>query len=470
MKVLRASVFLSLVALSAASAWGQLGLYGSPEPLQLLPVPSAPTAYAGQAVSYGMSTSPPTPGPVISPLDQPLPQPLPPRSPMSPALPYGGAQLTSQPGTPVPGPSMVNDASVQPADAGTAGCAGCIGTDGPQAGYISSRMGCGECGERCCPWYASVSALVMSRDRANNLWTTFNSADETQQISTSHDYGWRWGGELTLGRRFCCNCVPWSLEATFWALDTFEVATAPAETVPLYSTPLDMSRLTIPGHVGLSAEDWFGDSPQHRVWRASEFEDVEVNLVRNQFLGCQCQPWNVDWSLGVRYFRFRDHLVFGAEHGPGADAGQWIYLDDEVSNNLIGLQMGFNAEYRFASRWRFFVTPKFGVYDNCMNIDYTVHTSDGTVATQTSYPDRQYPVQASHSGFSFLTQVDVGLGWQITPCWEAKAGYRVLAATGMALSENQVPQYGNDTPVIADIDRNGNLILHGAFFGLTYCF
>jgi hypothetical protein len=49
-------------------------------------------------------------------------------------------------------------------------------------------------------------------------------------------------------------------------------------------------------------------------------------------------------------------------------------------------------------------------------------------------------------------------------------GYRVLAATGIGLADNQIPPYLNDIPTIQDIDRNGSLILHGAFAGLTYRF
>ena len=71
---------------------------------------------------------------------------------------------------------------------------------------------------------------------------------------------------------------------------------------------------------------------------------------------------------------------------------------------------------------------------------------------------------------SVLSQIDVGLDWQITQCLSARLGYRVVAATGIGLADNQIPPYLNDIPAIQDIDRNGNLLLHGAFAGVTYCF
>ena len=42
-------------------------------------------------------------------------------------------------------------------------------------------------------------------------------------------------------------------------------------------------------------------------------------------------------------------------------------------------------------------------------------------------------------GFAFLTQVDLGLDWQITQHISTQFGYRVVAATGMGLSDSQIP-------------------------------
>lgn len=477
MKVLRALVFLSLVALMAAGASAQMGLYGAPE---LLPPPSAqPVAseYSAHTVSYGT----PAPGPYSGEPQRILYQSagesqLLPRMPgmsggTSSQAQVGGMATATPPGIPTPGASAIEPA----VPAGGAGGIGCDG--GAGCGSPCGTCGLGSCGT-CCPWYGSVSALVMTRDRANKLWTTYEADNAPNQIATFRDYDWQWGGQVTLGRHFCCGCDPWSIEATYWGLTDFDNCTSPAQVVPYYSTPFQVGDLDIANHPGSpTANFWFDNSPQHLVWRDSEFHNVELNLVRNQLLGCECGPWNVDWLVGIRYFRFRDHLVFGAQHGPwdmdgntSPFEGDWIYLNDEIANNLIGMQMGLNAEYRIGCRCKLFVTPKFGVYDNYMTLDYDIHTQDGTHATQTAYPDRQYPIHATHNGFSFLTEVDVGAKWQFSPHWEAMAGYRVVAVTGAGLAENQVPHFGVDTPAVADIDRNGSLILHGAFMGLTFTF
>ena len=85
-------------------------------------------------------------------------------------------------------------------------------------------------------------------------------------------------------------------------------------------------------------------------------------------------------------------------------------------------------------------------------------------------PNGTYPVNSSDNVVSFLTQIDVGLDWQFSPNWSANIGYRVVAISGIGLADEQIPVRVNDIPDIAEIDYNGNLILHGAFAGLTLRF
>ena len=77
-------------------------------------------------------------------------------------------------------------------------------------------------------------------------------------------------------------------------------------------------------------------------------------------------------------------------------------------------------------------------------------------------------MHATTDGFAFLTQVDLGLDWQVTRHVSTQFGYRVMAMTGIGLSDSQIPFYGNDTQAIGDIHHNDSLILHGAFGGLTF--
>jgi hypothetical protein len=148
---------------------------------------------------------------------------------------------------------------------------------------------------------------------------------------------------------------------------------------------------------------------------------------------------------------------------------QDAYLNEHITNQLFGVQLGFNAKYFLCRRLQLFITPKFGVYNNQIDHLFQVYLDDNSViATQTYYPGQTYPVRSSTDVVSFLTQIDIGFDWEISCNWSAQFGYRVVAATGMGLADNQIPPYVVDIPEIADIDYNGDLILHGAFFGVAY--
>ena len=338
-------------------------------------------------------------------------------------------------------------------------CGSCLG-----GCNVGCEQGCGGCCKS--PWYASASALVLGRSDGRRVWTSFDSSDETVQLTnTQFGMQWKWGGEVTVGRRFGCGCSPWALEATYWTTDPmtgYQSTTNPGGYV---STPLNLSFLTFNGG---AASLWFDGAQEHRLWRRDELHDVEINLVRQQ-VNCGCDSsWDLNWSLGVRYFRFQDYLGFGTlSH----DATGWddllatAYLNDTVNNNLVGPQIGFEAGYCVRDRLRLFIAPSFGIYDNFMDTNFVAQTGSGIVGEG---PYGSFPVRSSRNGVSFLTQVDLGGEWQFSDNWSLRAGYRVLAATGMALADEQFPQYLCDTPEIANIQHSSSLVLHGAFFGVTY--
>ena len=202
---------------------------------------------------------------------------------------------------------------------------------------------------------------------------------------------------------------------------------------------------------------------------------MEINFLRTVCVG-ECNRLGIDLIAGFRWFRFQDGLVFGTERQniPGDQySGDWFYLNDHVTNDLFGVQIGCNASYRFADCWKVFVTPKVGVFDNHMTLDYNVYAVSSSTGTQyqassQTYANPNYPVHSTTDGFAFLTQVDVGLDWQFSRHVSTQFGYRVMAMTGIGLSDSQIPFYGNDTQAIADIHHNDSLILHGAFGGLTF--
>jgi len=465
MHALRFGVCCTLVAWMAADARAQLGTYGAPDPISWSQdnLPAGNTPQVATRTTYVSAVD----GSVTA---QNIP--APPNAGIGPMLSQPGpAGAGQQEAAGYPGPA------VPPANGQT--------TIMPPGGYMSDAGNCengdncgwGACGCCCSPWYASVESLYMSRSQPNTLFTSAQANALVNQ-GRFDTFNWTWGGQATLGYRFGC-CCDWALEGTYWGLVASDTDGQPNIAGP-YVTPMNMGLVDIIGTVGgspngnQSAADYFDNSPDHHIWREWEAQDLELNVVKN-VCGGPCCHAAVDFLVGVRWLRFQDNLDFGAEHPFDGTiyGGDWIYLSDHITNDLVGLQAGFNASYRFLDCWRAFFRPVVGIYDNHMTLDYNLYAASSTTGQQfqgssSTYANPNYPVHTTNDGFAFLTQVDVGLDWQITRHFSAQGGYRVIAATGMGLADEQVPFYGNDTQMIDAVQRNGSLILHGAFAGMTF--
>jgi len=446
----------------AADAHAQSGTYGSPDPIPLgpyaagnscAPAPLTPAAYVAAADGSG-TILPPNP---IGKIPQP-PTPAPGYLPQPSSESSAVSSMLSEPGpTIAPGPgNYVKDAG----NCDTCGC-------------------CNNC---CSPWYASVNALYMTRSQPGKVYTSAEAANLSDEGYFT-DANWTWGAQGTIGYRFGC-CCEWGVETTYWGLAESNSDGGPGIPGP-YVSPLKFGLTSLLNTNGglitplnpngyQTANNYTDNSPDHHTWRTYDVQDVEINAVRNLF-ATECNRINIDFIAGFRWFRFQDGFVFGAQRqNDGTQyAGDWFYFNDHITNDLFGAQIGFNASYRFADCWKVFVTPVVGIFDNHMTLDYNAYavgSTTGTVyqASAQAYTSPNYPMHTVTDGFSFLTQVDVGLDWQISKHVATQIGYRVVAVTGMGLSDSQIPYYGNDIQALADIHHNDSLILHGAFGGLTF--
>jgi len=492
-----------LAICSASAAYAQYGLYGSPEVLQLsqrnaVGTYSAPTGYPGTAtpatgqMPAQKSYQSPTPGyqphqttaPGQNQYAQPSSHQVPVQSYRRPARLDVARQLEPIPAPPA-APSVrrpvPNAAFPQsPANTRQMYSEGYDSARGPYDDMLNryEQAACGDCGADCgcegycCegyfrPWYASVSALLLSRSQGRRFWTSYVDGDVTEQLENSDfDLAWKWGGEVRFGRRFCRCCVPYAIEAAYWTTEDFSDHRYTTNPGGYVSTPLVVDPMTFGG---APAQNWFDGAKEHRLWRRNEFHNIEINLIREQLAWACESPWDIGWSAGIRYFRFEEQLVFGSlrrGYNWGESGGE-AYFSDDVNNNLIGFQVGFDAAYNVYNNVRLFVTPKFGLYNNYMEQTFRAYTNNGLVGAG---PYGSFPVESSRNAIAFLTQIDVGADWQFSRHWSSRAGYRVLAATGMALADEQFPQYMVDTPEIANIQHCSALVLHGAFIGVTYNF
>lgn len=462
MRSLHAAFTSFLIVISSAGvAWAQFGMCGSPELVQIPKrqqplLPQYTYANAQQSYTYvqpnAIYGSPTPPSPPAPEGVQPIP---------------ADANQTQ--------PNMVG--SMLSENSGYSGCNQSCGQYGACDGYTAS--GCGDCMtnccEPCCPWYASVTALMMTRNRPNGIWTTYESADLTNQMMKSDfDMKWQPGGEIRFGRRFCCNA--WAAEFVFWSLAPFEGMDTASVIGGTVSSTLEVAEVEFPGSPTVNAAAIFNNSAEQKLWRTDETYNFEINLLRGSFCDNGGWPWDTQWIMGFRYFRFRDRLIYGAvanNNDWGSDGGiHEAYVNDHARNNLFAFQFGFESRTARRHNLQAFLSPKIAVGCNHIENEYQIYRGDGVVGRPTAASGMvgEFPITSTKDVFSLITQIDIGLDWQFAPKWSARIGYRVMVATGMGLADNQIPFYIVDIPEVQNIDHNAELILHGGFAGITYSF
>ena len=381
--------------------------------------------------------------------------------------PYRATLMSHQP-TPIEGDVRAPMAApgAQSMDAGSA--CGC------EEGSPCSNWEDDCCQDSCCgtTWFVSSNALILTRDNPNRFWTTFETNNNPNQLMNTKDAeaDWAGGAEIRVGRWCCPDCEGrsgWEVVYFGIKLDGFASLRDPANEL---STPINLNTQTGTVDIGTRpAADFFDNSREHRIWRENEIHNIEVNFLREELISSRSTQ--VTWLAGVRYFRFDESVIFGAVAGasaitPGAEFGNnggvdEAYLDIRCENNLVGFQIGLRGDYYCTDDVSFFAVPKLGVYGNEINHRAQLYSGNGDVG---------FDINSNEDDVSILAQIDLGLSWQFAPRWRAFGGYRAIAVSGIALSDDQFPAFLAATDELEDIDTNGDLILHGAFAGAELTF
>jgi hypothetical protein len=261
------------------------------------------------------------------------------------------------------------------------------------------------------------------------------------------------------------------VEGVFWGLGEFEGADS-ASIAAGVSTPLAVDGIEFGG---VNGQYYFDEALQHRLTRQSETYNAEVNFLRSVIAPCCETPFQLNCLAGFRYFRLTDAITFGSRKGPdwGYSGGtEEAYLADRATNDLYGVQVGLDGSYALAPQWRLFCNAKFGIFDNHMQNTFSAYRGDGTAANPTAASEMTgtYPVHGSADAVSFMTELKMGLNWNFCRNVGAQIGYRVVTVSDVAFSDAQIPFYAVDIPELMCVKHNGDLILHGAFAGVTWNF
>lgn len=192
--------------------------------------------------------------------------------------------------------------------------------------------------------------------------------------------------------------------------------------------------------------------------------------------GAQCSKLRLNTFGGVRWFRFGDELEYASSQTDNmyGTTDDDFYYNSDVTNDLVGVQLGTLATWCTGRRFNFFGGTSFGVYNNHIR----TYTRAGTTMTDAMIRPLGSPATAdvpfnfsnSLNDVAFIGEGTLGTGICIKPGWTLNLGYRVLGVAGVATSVGQIPTEFTHVNSIRGIHNDRSLILHGAVFGMNYNF
>ncbi len=191
--------------------------------------------------------------------------------------------------------------------------------------------------------------------------------------------------------------------------------------------------------------------------------------------GAQCSKLRLNMYGGVRWFRFKDSLEYASSENDavfngGADD---FYYRNNVTNDLVGFQLGSLATWCTGTRLNLFGGTNFGVYGNNINATTFAGTATQTatiLSPNTAFDGRPYDYSSSLCGVALMGEGTVGAGLRLSRGWTANTAYRLVGVSGVATAVGQIPRDFARGDEITRINHNNSLLLHGISLGANYNF
>lgn len=332
---------------------------------------------------------------------------------------------------------------------------------------------CDTCCEPCGPcWGLYVGGVWLTRGDENHRTFSYDGADESYQLLDSQDSNFNdgFGPEVRLSWFNPCCCTGW--EAVYWGLypdDTYAYA-YPSQVGGTLDGIFNFDQLD---YNGASADNNVNGAEVHRLRRENEIHNVELNHLWQLSSGRGGSAWKFQALAGLRYFRFVDNLQFASDPTDTTFDGDLdeLYYTIDAENNLYGYQVGGVAERQCSrrSRWSLTCGAKVGAFLNDSSAHSVIGGTAGT-ATINNGPNNgvAWDISSDKQDLSMMAELQAGLAYQIAPRWRLKAEYRVIGITGVALPTNQIYQDLRGVQDVQFLSTNGDLLLHGAFFGAEW--
>jgi len=191
--------------------------------------------------------------------------------------------------------------------------------------------------------------------------------------------------------------------------------------------------------------------------------------------GAQCSKLRLNMYGGVRWFRFRDSLEYASSENDavfngGADD---FYYRNNVTNDLVGFQLGSLATWCTGTRLNLFGGTNFGVYGNNINATTFAGTATQTatiMSPNTAFDGRPYDYSSKLCDVALMGEGTLGAGLRISRGWTANTSYRLVGVSGVATAVGQIPRDFARGDEITRINHNNSLLLHGISIGANYNF
>ncbi|MBX7164881.1 MAG: hypothetical protein K1X74_00910 [Pirellulales bacterium] len=348
------------------------------------------------------------------------------------------------------------------------------GQDTPTA--MPAQTGCasGACNTGCCPtdcrspWYGGAAGLVLFRAQSDPFHFNFESTTPGVCIMRSDDpalFGDNWGGQVTLGRRVGC-CGNGAVEGTFWAVDSGESCIDTILPGQFLNTTIGLDNPSGGPNLmlgGNTLDFWFDGAQAQRLHRDSDIYNAEANGLYWVTAPGGQNRLALGLLGGFRYFHFDETLRYGSLRPGGTFGGNGgldeAWMNFGAQNDLFGGQVGARALWAATERLGVFLSPKVGILGNVVEQHTLIYRGDGLTALDLKSTDGQVAV---------LGELDAGLNYALTPWCSVFGGYRVLGISGIGLADDQIEGNVHFTDEILDVNTNGGLFLHGAFFGMMF--
>ena len=152
----------------------------------------------------------------------------------------------------------------------------------------------------------------------------------------------------------------------------------------------------------------------------------------------------------------------------GDDPANELHYNVDVTNDLVGFQVGGRYQHFFGSCFQVYATSKTGIYNNHITHHQDIRSGNNQYAYLTQAGVDDYIIDSSKNDFAMLCELDLGLSYYVTPCWRISGGYRAMGLTSLALATEQIPTLFGYYDTAAIINSSNSMILHGAYAGVEF--